>query len=324
MVYRSRFSQTPKADDVNLPATTERRAQLVRTRRTRGRPLKWRPTPLSASDRTKASEYIKRYGSDTKTKRRVLRQFEDFILMNHLSREEALPLVLGQMINQGLGRGAAKNYLLWMAKTAKRNSDTWEAVSAATRGYADVRLRQARSMDLSLLNRLLDSLPERHKLIGEFMAITGLRHKDATRLRRHQVSSICTNKGAQALRLFVTCAKNIVERDQARCITIPCWFRTPSEDLISHLSTGDSEELLFEDAYASFQGWLRENFDASTYSLRRHFMNVVFDVTKGDLEIAARKYTMHRNPNMLAAFYLDWRRTRDFEVEELNNWINGT
>ena len=283
----------------------------------RGKTL-WVPGPVTREQILRGQKFIHDHAPVDATKER-LRQFMDsFLIINgYETVDEAAPGLLGQMLEE-LEVSTVACYIGKMWSGRPQGPLAARARRATRRANAKRAGGHARDAPVRLLKKAIRRLPNRSlvKSAIEIVLKTGLRCKDLQRLTRSDVTRVTKT---MVLRLRYT--KGIRDRAGRRHLRVPTWFGAMRESTVHRLTQGSKWDHPFAGVDA---GMLNRALKRAapgqrltTYSFRRCFMQRAIHACKGDFEEAAQRYTMHRNPKILEAFYVSTVRFSDLPESEL-------
>ena len=279
----------------------------------RGRPRKWSvDTKLTAADVRLSALLHSRYGSsNAHTVARVVREFDVWCRDNRVNTAKALDWWSASLLNAGLSLGSIKTYLGYVvtAHPILAAHPAWaSAYKCIKLAHADAQVREARRISWSDARRLFDTLkPGKLRTMLLFIAYTGLRRADLTRLRGSQIK---IDAATVVIRVKVAKARRTSSQSVTlRIAEFEKIFGVPVPVELTHYGTGD--ERPFSDvacneinailAEASAALWPRER-PATSYSLRKLFIATILSYCRYDVD-RAKEYTLHLSGATLQAYY---------------------
>lgn len=276
------------------------------------------------------------FGSRTSTQERVHADYLTFCRVNGVDPDDAssLQLCAGQM-RRVLAAGSVAGYVRLICKRIRRTPDTLRVARAAARAHADADTKHAADRSREEITTVLTSLPmrllkERDVALAVYMmAATGLRFRDVSWLRLKRVSYV-TKGGKHWWRVTIALSKTSKRRSQRRTVLFPVWHHHLPDELQKHLERITAERVRLDVPYnevmqalASAGNNLGGEGKVTTYTLRRAFFFDALDRCGGDLEMTAKRFSLHADSTMLEAFYFAWEgRSAIFKEQEVERWFD--
>jgi len=306
--------------------------------RKRGREPKWIPLVLSENDRVRASTLMAEYAAGTSADESVWARYARFCQANALERNSAksLELCVGQMSGH-LAPGTVANYVRTICKKITRTP----ASLRVARAHADADTTHAADRNRDQIEELLQTILAAGDLdtalTAYLLATTGVRSKDGRWLRCCQVTLVTAKRRAdtaQYWRLQMRITKTVKRRAQRKTLLFPIWHHQIPTSVAEHLEQLRSTEprrrigvphaalraaILRADRTSS-----EHTKPASSYTLRRAFFAAAFEKCNGDVDLVAKRFSLHQDGSMLEAFYIDWENSKNAAIQsrEVDKWFN--
>lgn len=295
------YKPRPNAQDPTLEA---RHLELVTQAH---RNTKWVPRHATDAQVQKGWEVMEEFAPQDLTGER-LRMYRDmFVKINgYFTFDDAVPALVGQLLESPLQPSTLCNYWRKMCADVnkpgilqRRATTTFRLMAAKTE------LQHAVDLDQHEINDLLSHLLSASPAIGyitEGIWRAGIRHADWRYVKRKHLII-----GTQHITLTVMVAKNVRSIAERRTIIIPYWFGTFSEEFKSFWFSYGAEEYPFMDSdiHAALRTYQESPYPtATTYTFRRSFVQTAVRACNDNFEEAATRYTLHKNPKIIAAHYV--------------------
>ena len=316
-MFTTQFSSLERAQ---LPRLPPAHVAAMKVPSSRGRRKMWSPRLLTAEDMSLGQKFVEENQPthNLKTSQRVQADYLQFCDINCLVPSEGLVPFIGQMLASKLKEGTIEDYVLHVSALSamKGNSDTQRIVDACKLAHGEANTKSACDADDSTLIRLIRTCRPEFRATLWLHLQTGLRHRDLRRLKKDQILFSKKN-----LRVLVKITKGRRSRTKRSFMCIPWWFLAPPKSVLDELQACEpgaepTTPLLGKEGacYCKVQREIKRLDERlTTYTFRRAFINRAFEESNGDVNLTARNYTLHRNPEMLSAFYLDWKKTRKWD-----------
>lgn len=273
---------------------------------TTGRKRKWTPLLSVPEDLERADSIERLYGSANRTPDRIRNDYIAFCRLNGYTSEQGIKPFIGQALRCGLKVGSVDTYLGYLRPLCRglKSYHHWAAIVALA--HADEDSKTAIDADLAALLGILDLTSLQHKPLIWLLIATGIRVRDAARLRRKQIQ--ITEDGILKIELRIT--KNRRRRRHRAHLEVPVsWSGAPSRSIVRYLNQGDPEQLLFGNYNANVVNRILKACSVekiTTYTFRRRFFNELFEYFPPE---QARSYTLHFSEHMFHAHYKRWSKT---------------
>ncbi len=307
-----RITGTPLPRTLQRPAAVN--VDILKTKYKQGwNKCIWKPRIATVEEKEKGMKLVKEYGNDPMalaTARRLRDFCNTFLLINNFETLEAgIDALIGQMSADGLKAGTLAQYIRTMVRGRKDlGARVSEALRALDRMHADSDTQHAvdttKEEVLSIISQLRKQGSPLEAAAVELMLKTGLRMKDLHRLRRKQLRQ---NKKKMVV-IEVRRAKNRSKKKHRATAMFPPWFGPVAQQTIQLFEKGqdqDTKPFLSLNATAlnkAVSGICTTKL--TSYSFRRAFIHRALKETDYDFKVCAEKYTLHRDPEILRAYYM--------------------
>ena len=322
MSYRSSFAHGENNQSFLSQLTTQPEPDLIRLGRRQGRRPRWRPSPIQEEDIKVGQQLITTFSSvqNEKTRLRLLHDFETFLHWNQaLPARLQLTGLLGQMRRAGLMEGTIQEYFkkflpdmergLFPGRSSNREESIWIANlhRVISKMHAACETKHAVEAHTSSLLQAIAKVHPYGKEEGAIVKVilmTGLRAIDISRMNINKI--IVTEK---AIGVSLSWTKGIKKRTHRRHLSFPFWFgKLKRKDLklaykLVRRTSKNKETLASRINRFLKKSRSKDAPRLTTYSFRRAFVQKALRVCHGDGVLAARKYTAHRNVDILLSHY---------------------
>lgn len=260
----------------------------------------WKPQQLTDGDQEAADHILENLAPLDLTQARLESFRDTFIFINGFrSMEDAIPSLFHQLQCSRLALSSISKYIGKMLKGIVEGSNCRRVRKAANLLASLEDTKTATSFPVPRCIEIYEELRTKDALAGaamEMMPKTGLRYIDLTYLGECDVVF-----SRSLVTICVRFSKNRRARRDRIIARLPLWFGEISSSTQRRFTSGSGF------AGRSTQSILRSLQkvckEASTYSFRRAFMRRAIIESGFDFVLAARRFTLHKNPDTLRAYY---------------------
>lgn len=258
---------------------------------------------------------------------RLLQDRDLFMAENKfLSWENAITPLMGQMFRDGLKVSTIKSYLQIMSAGFATNKGPVRRVfKALAKAAAAVPAKKALAISAAEAGALISELRQKGFHLSacglELMLRTGLRAAEIVTLRKEDVQF-----AREAIYVTVRRGKNVLSQVHVSRVKFEynAFFGQPSKALVDGWNSSTREcpfakwsvdtalKVMKTTKVGSRSEGLRR---VTTYSFRRLFIRRAMVICKGDEVLCARRYTRHKNPLMIRAYYDDMTLVEQWKMD---------
>lgn len=287
----------------------------------------WTWRKVSSEDISAGLSLVDRFMPQNKAAVRLITDRDSFMFANNFNSWEVavMPLV-GQMYRDGLKVSTIKSYLQIMsAGFSTKAGPVRRVFRALAKAAASVPARKALAISSVEAGKLIQELRLKSMHLSacglEFMFRTGLRVSEIVMLRRDDVCF-----AEDAIYITVRVGKNVLGQTHVSRIKLEhkLFFGRPSRQLVESWRSskrgcpfgGWSVDKAIKMMQCTQVGSRKEGTrTVSTYSLRRLFIRRAMVICQGNEVECARRYTRHKNPLMIRAYYDDMTLVEQWKMD---------
>lgn len=273
-----------------------------------GRPRKWTPKKVGCEDVEEAEGFTKEYMNSISQELRVQ---QDFILFRELNPDITtvsgiLLMWVGSMRRAGMMWSSMDTYLnflksggLLKTSMADDRYSVSRIIKAVKIAHADAECKQAADIDLATALKIIDQCPEELKCAVWLMLLTGARNADLRRVRRTQLHA----RGKRMIVQFRVMKNRRVRSRRVNLVLedVKLWTGICATPFHKILSAIPENEKVVQTTVHQLNRYLQQ-FGATSYSLRRHYIRRVIHVCERDFERVKTK-TLHLDADVVRAHY---------------------
>lgn len=268
---------------------------------------KWFPHGISDEEVARGRKFVQSFCTNQRTQERLSDLSQLFLSINtSRTADELIHGLVGQWLQAGLAPGTMETYWnivkFYLPKaackhTAKKAIQRYHAI-ADTKHALDVSFELA----IRIVNTMIDKRWSLAASVAEIVLRTGLRVSDVGWLT---AASFTFSRGFVTITVRIT--KNRQKRSDRTSATIPLWFGEFSMATRRFIASSQPGTLLFKNADVNAVNLVLKRSPcpkATSYSLRRAFIRRALEEVKYDVELAAKRYTLHHRAQTLLAHYV--------------------